>query len=30
MREASVPFAARNRLLAKLGPMSSQVVARCA
>lgn len=28
MREAGVPFAAQNRLLAKLAPMSAEVVAR--
>lgn len=28
MREAKVPFAAQNRLLAKLAPMSSQVITR--
>ena len=28
MREARVPFAAQNRLLAKLAPMSAEVVAR--
>ena len=28
MREAGVPFAAQNRLLAKLAPMSRQVVER--
>jgi hemoglobin len=28
MREAGVPFAAQNRLLAKLAPMSGHVVER--
>ncbi len=28
MREAQVPFAAQNRLLAKLAPMSGNVIAR--
>ena len=28
MREAEVPFAAQNRLLAKLAPMSDDVVER--
>jgi hemoglobin len=28
MREAGVPFAAQNRLLAKLAPMSAEVVTR--